>query len=231
MSVRTETEAKFKLDQHQDWPARLRAAGGIRLARVFEINRLFDTSDDRLKKADCGLRLREWHTLEAGDDPTAASDATAPSEPAAPSDLAAESEPTTRSRNGALLTFKGPRTGGGFKSRAEIETALDDAAAGGQILTRLGVREVLVFEKVRETWRLGPCEVALDHLPRLGWYLEIEGHDAEAVSQVRRQLGLADTPLVGETYPALAAAAGDRDPAGRVSLLFPPGERPQVPNA
>ena len=219
MSVHTETEAKFKLDQPQDWPARLRAAGGVRLARVFEINRLFDTSDDRLKKGDCGLRLREWHTLEAGDDPAAAS------EPAA------QSGTTAPSRNGALLTFKGPRAAGGLKSRAEIETALDDAAAGGQILTRLGVREVLVFEKVRETWRLGPCEVALDHLPRLGWYLEIEGHDADAVSQVRRQLGLADAPLVGETYPALAAMAGDRDAAGRVSLLFPPGERPQVPNA
>jgi adenylate cyclase class 2 len=202
MSVHTETEAKFKLDQPQSWQARLREAGAVPLGRVLEINRLFDTPDARLRNADCGLRLREWRTLGAG----------AAGAPGTPGRAAGTP--------GAVLTFKGPRAATGLKSRAEIETALADAAAAGQILNRLGVREVLVFEKIRETWRLGPCEVALDELPRLGWYLEIEGRDPEAVTTVRAQLGLADTPIVGETYPALAAAAGDREADGRVCLRF-----------
>jgi adenylate cyclase, class 2 len=190
MAMRTETEAKFKLDEPQRWRARLRDAGAVQLGRVLEINRLFDTPDGRLKSADCGLRLREWRSLAEGGEA------------------------------GAILTFKGPRAASGFKSRAEIETALADAAAGSQILNRLGVREVLIFEKIRETWRLGPCEVMLDELPRVGWYLEIEGHDAESVSQVRAQLGLAEAPLVGDTYPKLAAATGERSEDGRVCLRF-----------
>jgi adenylate cyclase class 2 len=202
MSVHAEIEAKFKLDQPQPWQTRLRAAGAVPLGRVLEINRMFDTPEGRLKNADCGLRLREWHGL-------------APAKGAGSAGAA----------DGALLTFKGPRAASGFKSRTEIQTALDDAAAGGQILNRLGVREVLVFEKIREAWRLGQCEVALDELPRLGWYLEIEGHDPESVTSVRAQLGLADAPLVGETYPALAAAAGERAADGHICLRFAAAEQ------
>ena len=69
----------------------------------------------------------------------------------------------------------------------------------------------MVYEKHRETWRLERCDVCLDELPRLGWYVEIEGSDATAVGEVRRQLGLHTRPMLRETYVELAATHGFDD--------------------
>lgn len=185
-----EIEAKIRLGDPGPLRTRLRELGAVRQRHVQETNRIFDTRDRRLLAGDCGLRIRESRPLD-GEGPL---------------------QPT--------LTFKGPREPGPVKSRAELETPVADAQTLADILQRLGFREVIRYEKRRETWRLGDCEVCLDELPRLGWYVEIEGPRAEAIETARRQLGLTALPTLGETYVELAADHGDADAAGCRQLLF-----------
>lgn len=170
----------------------MRESGAARHTHVQETNRIFDRPDRRLLAGDCGLRIRESRPLDGG----------RPLQP--------------------TLTFKGPRDPGPVKSRAELETPVADAETLAEILQRLGFQEVIRYEKRRETWRLGDCEVCLDELPRLGWYVEIEGPRIEAVETARRQLGLTALPTPGETYVELAADHGDADAAGCRRLLFQP---------
>ncbi len=103
----------------------------------------------------------------------------------------------------ATLTFKGPPTKGPLKSREERETQVSQPQETAAILQALGFAPVLTFEKHREEWRLDDTKVELDELPRLGFYVEIEGPDEAAVSSARARLGLADSPLVPGTYIAL----------------------------
>jgi adenylate cyclase class 2 len=190
-----ELEAKFRVPALEPVRQRLRARGARPAGPVLETNRIFDTPDCRLLGADCGLRVREAVALEA-----------APGSPAC----------------SATLTYKGPRAARQPKVREELETAVADAAELVGILQRLGFREVVYYEKRRETWRLGPCEIALDELPRLGSWIEIEGPDAAAIEYARTDLGLADTPVSAETYVELAATHGEADAAGCRRLVFGP---------
>lgn len=160
---------------------------------VLEYNRLFDTPDGQLRRAGCGLRVRE---LRSTDD-----DTTAP-HPA------------------AVLTYKGPRDPGEIKSRDEYETTVSDATTLITILNHLGYREIVVYEKRRESWHLHPCEVTLDELPRLGTFMEIEGPSEQTLTAARAQLGLADTPICRESYVELTARHGDLDASGCRRLVF-----------
>ncbi|HUU95101.1 MAG TPA: class IV adenylate cyclase [Phycisphaerae bacterium] len=185
-----EIETKIRLGDPGPLRTRLRESGAARHTHVQETNRIFDTPDRRLLAGDCGLRIRESRPVDGG----------SPLQP--------------------TLTFKGPREPGPLKSRAELETPVADAQTLADILQRLGFREVIRYEKRRETWRLRDCEVCLDELPRLGWYVEIEGPRTEAVETARKQLGLTALPALRETYVELAADHGDADPAGCRLLLF-----------
>ena len=89
-----------------------------------------------------------------------------------------------------------------------------------EILQRLGFQEVILYEKQRASWELGDCEVLLDELPRLGWFVEIEGPELASIEHARQLLGLQTAPAVPETYVELAAAHGVTDEAGRRSLRF-----------
>jgi adenylate cyclase class 2 len=189
--VTREIEAKFRLNDPARLRARLGAHGARRVGCVHETNRIFDTAGRKLLAADCGLRLRACRPLDNGGPPAT-----------------------------HTLTYKGPRAPGSTKMREEIETVVADADATATILQRLGFNEVIVYEKRRETWRLDDCEVCLDELPKLGWFVEIEGPSREAVEAARTRLELsAATPLY-ETYVELAATHGDPGPTGMRCLRF-----------
>ncbi len=104
-----------------------------------------------------------------------------------------------------IVTYKGPQQPGAMKSREEIEIVADDGEQASQLLERLGYAPTLSFEKRRETWRVDDCFVELDELPRLGYFVEIEGPDEEAVLSVRDALELDDRPLVSKSYVAMVA--------------------------
>ncbi len=185
-----EIEAKYRLDDHASFRARLAAAGARRLSRVFEVNRLFDAADHRLRTADCGLRVRTCRSLD------------------------------NDQQVSATLTYKGPRAAGELKVREELETTVTDPSAVATILQRLGFDEVVRYEKRRETWRLDDCEVCLDELPQLGWFVEIEGPSVGAVEAACAELGLSRQTPLRETYVELAARHSARAGTGSMRIEF-----------
>jgi adenylate cyclase class 2 len=173
-----EIEAKYRLHDPAGLRERLIARGAQRVTQVLEENRLFDTADRKLQAADSGLRLRTRRALDGG-------------------------QPVS-----GTLTYKGPRAAGKMKTREEVETAVTDPSASATILQRLGFGEVVVYEKRRETWQLDECEVCLDELPQLGWFVEIEGPSVASIEAVASKLALHINRLLRETYVEMAAAHG-----------------------
>jgi adenylate cyclase class 2 len=104
-----------------------------------------------------------------------------------------------------FLTYKGPKQADNFKKRQEINLPVDDAEAVEHLLNALGYFRVLAFDKRRCTWRLDDCEVALDELPLIGAFVEIEGPDSSTISRMRDKLGLAAISHVKDSYAALLA--------------------------
>ena len=102
-----------------------------------------------------------------------------------------------------FLTYKGAKEKSNFKKRQEIETEIKDAVSAQKLLSALGYKEVSVIEKKRRLWQLGDCEIALDELPLLGCFVEIEGPDDEKISDVQKSLGLTNLPHIAKSYALL----------------------------
>ncbi len=103
----------------------------------------------------------------------------------------------------ATVTFKGPVQGGAFKTRQECELAVSDADRAAELLTLLGFAESFLFEKRRESWRLGACMIELDELPFVGTFVEIEGPSEAAIRDVQAQLALGGRACERASYLAL----------------------------
>jgi adenylate cyclase class 2 len=168
-----EIEAKLRMAAPEEF-RRLMARRGFPLeGTVRELNRLFDTPDGHLRAAESALRIRE------------------------------EFDPDTGRPVRSLVTFKGPRAPGPLKRRPEHETVIASAAALAAVFEGLGLAECFRYEKRRTAWRAGACEVALDEVPHLGWFVEVEGPSEEAIRAALADLGLAAEPLVPQSYVAL----------------------------
>ncbi len=109
-----------------------------------------------------------------------------------------------------FLTYKGAKEKDEFKKRQEIEIEIKGADSVEKLLSALGYKKVLVFEKKRQIWRLGDYKVALDELPLLGSFVEIEGPDDKKIAEVQSSLGLTDSPHIGEGYAFLMKKELDR---------------------
>jgi predicted adenylyl cyclase CyaB len=105
----------------------------------------------------------------------------------------------------AIITYKGPRQAGTFKSRQELETTISNAEQTEAIFTALGFERQLSFEKRRESWKLDDCKIELDEVPHLGTFLEIEGPDEQTITVVQHQLGLDHAPHISDSYASLLA--------------------------
>jgi adenylate cyclase class 2 len=118
----------------------------------------------------------------------------------------------------AILTYKeriGTRTD--IKEQLELETKVDNPEAIEYILEALGYYPALVYEKRRETWRLGETEIVVDELP-FGLFMEIEGEEKN-ISEIEKRLAI---KLVAEplTYPRLTMKHGT-NVAGVIEACFP----------
>lgn len=181
-----EREAKMQVADHDPVRARLSQVGAQQTSSIRQIDSYFDTEDRSLLAAGQGLRIRRVQSL-----------------------LRRESSPSR-------VTFKGGRQQGVLRTREEFELSVSDAESMEMILVRLGFVRVLRFEKRRHTWQLDGCEVALDELPRLGKFVEIEGPGELEVMAVRQKLGLEEAPLLTSSYVAmLSHRLHDRDPHPR----------------
>ncbi len=109
----------------------------------------------------------------------------------------------------AILTYKERyESDSAIKHQREDETRVADAAALHAILEVLGYSPSLVYEKRRETWRVGQAEVVVDELP-FGLFVEIEGEEKD-IEEVERLLDLTNTEAEMASYPELAARHGVR---------------------
>jgi adenylate cyclase class 2 len=109
----------------------------------------------------------------------------------------------------STLTFKRRLPGASaIKQQREEETAVADPEAMAAILEALGFTAALVYEKRRQTWRLGQTEIMIDVLP-FGLFMEIEGR-ANEIKSVERKLGMKGLRAEHATYPQLTAKHGKR---------------------
>jgi adenylate cyclase class 2 len=83
--------------------------------------------------------------------------------------------------------------------REEIEFGVDDPQAALEFLRGLGYRPIGLYEKYRETFDLGECQVMLDELP-FGSFVEIEGPSAEALHRAADRLGLRWERQIRQSY-------------------------------
>ena len=132
------------------------------------------------------------------------------------------SESLSGGRTRATLTYKGPREPSDLKEREELEVPIGHADTTEHLFNRLGYATVIVYEKRRTTYMLGGCEIALDELPQIGWWVEIEGPAGPLVARVANQIGLDAGAAERRTYVEMAADAGVDDGTGRRVLAFAP---------
>jgi len=102
-----------------------------------------------------------------------------------------------------FLTYKGAKEKDQFKKRREIDIEIKDLELTEKLLAALGYIRVLAFEKKRRIWRLGDCVVALDDLPLLGSFVEIEGPEDAKICHAQEDLELTDLPHIPESYASL----------------------------
>jgi adenylate cyclase class 2 len=147
-----EIEVKFPIADVSFLRRKITDTGAVSQGRRFEVNVRLDDADQRLRRAQCLLRLRkDAHTI---------------------------------------LTFKSSpdRRDNEFKIHRELEVQVSDFDAMEQILDSLGFQRRQVYEKWRETFRLGETILCLDEMP-FGNYLEIEG-PKQAIRQTAARVGL-----------------------------------------
>jgi predicted adenylyl cyclase CyaB len=121
-------------------------------------------------------------------------------------------------RHGARLTVKGPpRFEEGVKLRDEREISVSDPGAAQSLLEMLGYAVVQRYQKMREEWRLGSVEAALDHTP-IGDYVEFEGSKA---AQVARRCGFEVEAAEPRSYIDIYADHRREHPEAPPQMVFP----------
>ena len=114
-----------------------------------------------------------------------------------------------RVANYAILTYKERfPASSSIKHQREDETRVSDPEAMDAILDALGFTPALVYEKRRETWRLGKAEILIDELP-FGLFMEIEGSETD-IRAIERKLGIKGLRAERATYPQLALKHGTK---------------------
>lgn len=96
------------------------------------------------------------------------------------------------------LTFKGPRLKSKFKKRLEVESEVHSGPIR-TLLNLLGFKVIAQYKKEREEYRLGSAHVTLDHLGRLGWFVEIEAAPKH-IEKIAAKLGLASKDREERSY-------------------------------
>ena len=88
-----------------------------------------------------------------------------------------------------------------YKTRIEMETAIDDGRTLADVFTHLGFGPVFRYEKFRTEWDLGGGHLVLDETP-IGVWAELEGQP-EWIDRQLRVLGVDETHCITQSYGAL----------------------------
>ncbi len=178
MNSPKEIEAKYRLDDVKDLRMRLAAATAKRIGVVDQTDVFYDDGTGKYCEGGCGLRIRRTKSIAA--------------------DGSAE-ELDSR------ITFKGPlESADGLKVRTELETTLGNGDTVASILASIGFSPVVAVAKIRESWRLGGCDVEIDVVCGAGLFVEVEGPTADAVCEVCATLELTGEPIIN-SYASMVA--------------------------
>jgi predicted adenylyl cyclase CyaB len=126
----------------------------------------------------------------------------------------------TGDRERLILTYKGPKQADDFKKRKEVNLDVADAAGVQSLVEGLGYQKALAFDKHRREWRLGDCLLALDTLPLIGTFVEIEGPDSRMIRHAQEMLGLTDAPHVMDSYASQIQAELSRRESTRREVFL-----------
>jgi adenylate cyclase, class 2 len=103
----------------------------------------------------------------------------------------------------AMVTYKGPATRDGYKSREEIEFDVSDPGTFTLVLDRLGYQPIFRYEKFRTQLRAAgePGLITIDETP-IGVYLELEGPQ-DWIDGTAARVGLPAAQFLTVSYAAL----------------------------
>jgi adenylate cyclase class 2 len=104
------------------------------------------------------------------------------------------------------LTYKRSQTP---EVREEIEFEIDDFNAAKALFEALGYQVSFIYEKYRETFKLGRVKVMLDELP-FGGFAEIEGPTLMDVKETAEALDFSWEDRIPSTYHTLFESVCER---------------------
>jgi predicted adenylyl cyclase CyaB len=108
-----------------------------------------------------------------------------------------------------------------FREREEIEIEISNPTEMEKILENLGFTKKWIMEKYREKWILGNVEVVIDKLPKMGYFVEIEG-SKRAIQKTAKILGLNLKNRITATYWDLWKGYCKRKGIKEENIIFKP---------
>ena len=120
----------------------------------------------------------------------------------------------------AMVTYKGPATRDGYKSREEIEFDVSDPDTFTLVLDRLGYRPSFRYEKYRTQLRAAgePGLITIDETP-IGVYLELEG-PREWIDSTAANLGFTSARFLTVSYAGLYGDYRKQHPEAPADMTF-----------
>jgi adenylate cyclase class 2 len=120
----------------------------------------------------------------------------------------------------AMVTYKGPATRDGYKSREEIEFDVSDTSTFTLVLHRLGYQPVFRYEKFRTQLRAAgePGLITIDETP-IGVYLEIEGPQ-DWIDTTATRLGFPAAQFLTASYASLYREFREQHPEVPADMTF-----------
>ena len=110
---------------------------------------------------------------------------------------------------GAVLTYKGPHKAGRLKRRLEFNVNVSDHEKLRKILEALGYRQTAIIRKRRKKFCVKNFEISLDHVEKLGRFIEVEVKGEynlkteKRLWAVLRELGIKQDDIETRTYAEL----------------------------
>jgi adenylate cyclase class 2 len=107
--------------------------------------------------------------------------------------------------NKKKITLKSPRVhlSSGMTHRIELEFLSAEGETLDEQLQNQGLIAREASEKERWTFVYQECEIVLDRLPFIGYFVEIEGPSELEIQKVVELLGLQDCPVIKQNYGEL----------------------------
>jgi len=120
----------------------------------------------------------------------------------------------------AMVTYKGPATRDGYKSREEIEFDVSDPDTFTLVLERLGYHPGFRYEKYRTMFKAAgePGIVTIDETP-IGVYMELEGPQ-EWIDSTAARLGFHAAQFLTASYAGLYGEYREQDPEAPEDMTF-----------